>query len=122
MTASERYLFCAAGGTPFLLRARFLRHIWTRSEPAPDDFQSVEPTDLCERLGKAAGANAIALGLDMPGGANILLVDRIGGFADVSEDEFQALPSVFAFARELFDAACAHAVEGVHPLRLRFGA
>ncbi len=32
MMASERYLFCYAGGTAFLVRAHFLRHIWTRSD------------------------------------------------------------------------------------------
>ncbi|MGA3302739.1 MAG: hypothetical protein ABSC72_05560 [Methylovirgula sp.] len=122
MMASERYLFCYAGDTAFLVRAHFLRHIWTRSTPTPDEFQRVEAVDLRRRQGQAARDEGVALGLDLPGGADVLLVDRIGGFSDVSEDEFLALPSVFEFARQTFDAACRRAIGGVYPLRLRLGA
>lgn len=122
MMASERYLLCHAGGTAFLLRAHLLRHIWTRSTPAPDEFRAVEAVDLRQHQGHAAAEAGVALGLEMPGGADVLLVDRIGSFSDVSEDEFLALPSVFEFARQTFDAACRRTIEGVRPLRLRLGA
>ncbi len=121
MMASERYLFCSAGGTAFLLRAHFIRHIWARSTPAPEEFQDVEAVDLRQRQGRAVREEGIALGLEMPGGADILLVDRIGSFSDVSEDEFMPLPSVFEFARHTFDSACRRPIEGVHPLRMRLG-
>ncbi|HEY1736551.1 MAG TPA: hypothetical protein VGG12_07895 [Methylovirgula sp.] len=119
---SERYLFCQAGGYAFLLRAEFMRHIWSQEESPPDDFHATNPIDLRQRIGGASQPNFISLGLDLPGGLSVLLVERIGRFAEIDDDEFLALPAVFDFAGALFDAACRREIEGAYPLRLRLGA
>lgn len=116
---TERYLLCYAGRYSILLRAESVLHIWERSEAAPAELSACAPVEMRRLLGIGQLADGVAIGLKTEAGVHILIVDKVGGFSQAADTDFIALPRVFDFAREIFDAACGRAIAGAYPLRLR---
>ena len=116
---TERYLLCYAGRYSFLVHADSVLHIWQRPDAAPAELSDCTPVEMRRLLGDDALPDGIAVGLKTEAGAQILIVDQVGGFSHAADADFIALPRVFHFAREIFDAACCRAIAGAYPLRLR---
>lgn len=110
---------CHAAHYPLAICAQAILRIWPIDTPTPEPFQYVDAIDLRTLLGGIAGADGIAIAVARAETVGVLILDRIGGFTELAENEFIALPAVFDFARGIFDAACRREIGGGHPLRLR---
>lgn len=119
MTASVRYLLARAGAFPIAIPADRMRHIWSEGTPTAEVFDGVDSLDLRSLLGHATEHGGITVAFETEAETKFLILDAIGTFVTLSADEFAALPEVFAFARQFFDAACRRRLDGGYPLRLR---
>jgi hypothetical protein len=119
MTKTDRYLLGRAGHTHISIRTQAILRVWRTDATAPSQPYDARPIDLRVLLGGATPEPGIAIALETGEAAGVLIIDAVSGMVTIPESEFFALPQVFGFARDLFDAACRRAIEGVHPLRLR---
>jgi hypothetical protein len=120
MSVAERYLLCRAAAYLIAIPALSVLHVWEADGEAPDLAYAAEPDDLRILLNGEGEAPGTAVALETPPGAlAILIVDEVKGMASIEAGAFLALPPVFDFARQFFDAACSAPIDGAHPLRLR---
>ncbi len=122
MTASVRYLLGRAGGFPIAIPAAKMLHIWPENAATPETFRDVDVLDLRSAIGQGAERVAeregVAVAFESEAVKKLLILDAIGTFVTLSDEEFTALPDVFDLALQFFDAACQRAFGG-YPLRLR---
>ncbi|WP_020177374.1 hypothetical protein [Methyloferula stellata] len=114
---ADRYLLGRAGRTHLSIRTQAIKRVWRMDAAAP--AYPAEPIDLRLLLGGTDEEPGVAIAFETGETIAVLIIDAVGGMATIPETEFFALPQVFGFARDLFDAACCREVEGTHPLRLR---
>src|SRR5262249_7787952 len=97
--------------------------IWTEGGALPDSFQDTDRLDLRALLGQEAASGSeregVAVAFESEAAKKLLILDAIGTFVTLADDEFTPLPQVFELALEFFDAACRRELDGGYPLRLR---
>lgn len=125
MTASVRYLLGRAGAFPIAIPAEKMLRIWPQGSGTPEAFQDMEALqdldvlDLRTLVGSVAESESVAVAFESDMAKKLLILDAIGTFVTLSDDEFTPLPQAFDHALQFFDAACRREFEGGYPLRLR---
>jgi hypothetical protein len=123
MTASVRYLLGHAAAIPIAIPAKKMVRIWPEGNALPDAFQDMDRLDLRALLGQRAEHGAeregVAVAFESEAAKKLLILDAIGTFVTLADDEFTPLPQVFDLALQFFDAACRRELNGGYPLRLR---
>jgi hypothetical protein len=119
MTGESLYLICRVGRYSISIMAQTVFRIWPADRADPDYSASSAPVDLRAALDGDVRAAGIAVAFEMADAVGVLFVDAVSGMANIAEEAFEALPEVFCFAGQLFDAACRSPIGGAYPLRLR---
>lgn len=123
MTAPVRYLLGRAGAFPIAIPAEEMLRIWPEGSATPDAFQETDRLDLRSLLGqeteREVEREGVAVAFESEATKKLLILDAIGTFVTLTEDEFTPLPQVFDLALQFFDAACRRELDGGYPLRLR---
>jgi hypothetical protein len=119
MTASPRYLLGRVGAFPIAIPAEKMLRIWPEGAATPDALHDTDALDLRALLGQMTEEEGVAVAFESEAATKLLILDAIGTFVTLAEDEFTALPEAFDLARQFFDAACRREFDGGYPLRLR---
>jgi hypothetical protein len=97
--------------------------IWPEGTALPDTFQDMDRLDLRALLGQhtedGTKREGVAVAFKSEAAKKLLILDAIGTFVTLADDEFTPLPQVFDLALQFFDAACRCELDGGYPLRLR---
>lgn len=120
MTASVRYLLGRAGAFPIAIPAEKMVRIWPEGTTTPDAFQDTDTVDLRALLGQVTEREGVAVAFASQAAKKLLILDAIGTFVTLADDDFTPLPQAFDLALQFFDAACRRELDGGYPLRLRF--
>lgn len=119
MTLPARYLLGRAGEVSIAIPAEKMLHIWPEGTETPEGLDDKDALDLRALLGQTTEREGVTVAFKSEAVTKLLVLDAIGTFVSLTEDEFAALPGAFSFALQFFDAACRRAFDGAYPLRLR---
>jgi hypothetical protein len=119
MMADERYLLCRVAHYPLAIRAQAMQRIWPAATPPADQLGRLQPADLRHLLGCDCAEPGVAIAIDTAEAIRVVIVDQIIKLAHLAEPDFTALPPVFGFAAQFFDAICEKKTDGGYALRLR---